>query len=159
MFGLVPWRKEWDVAWPAEPALADLRHEFRTLANRLFNAWPAMPEEFLPERMWNVNVTDTEKEVLVRMEAPGFEPEEFDLEVRDNRLIVKAEHMEKKEPTEAKEPAKEMPPKVLRRFERVVTLPEVVEPEKAEANYRHGMLEIRLPRMEEVKPRRIPVLG
>jgi len=154
MFGLVPWRKEWEVAFPAEPALAEMRHEFRTLANRLFNAWPTMPEEFLPERMWNVEVTETEKEVVVRMEAPGFEPEEFHLEVRDNRLFVKAEHaVEEKEPKEEKK----TPPKFLRRFERVLTLPEVVEPEKAEALYRNGMLEIKLPRREEAKPRLIPV--
>ena len=67
-------------------------------------------------------------------------------------MFVKAEHTEKEPKEEEK-----TPPKFVRRFERVVTLPEVVVPEKAEALYRNGMLEIKLPRTEEARPRLIPV--
>jgi len=154
MFALMPWRK----ARAEEFPLANVAEEFGALYNRLFAGWPTFPEEFRPERLWNIEIAETEKEFLVRMEAPGFEAEEFKVEVLGNRLAVKAEHtVETKAPAEAKEPA-EMEKRV-RRFERVLTLPEGTVPEMVTAAYRNGMLELHLPRAEEVLPRRIPVNG
>jgi len=156
MFGLVPWRKEEERAWPVGHPLAELNREFRTLANRLFTGYPTLFEEMNPERLWNVAVDETEMEFVVKMEVPGFELEEFHLEVRDNRLFVKAEHtLETKKPVEKKE---EKPvAKEVRRYERVLMLPEGLELEKAEAFYRNGVLEIRLPRTKEALGFRIPV--
>jgi len=167
MFGLVPWRKEREVLMPAENPLAALSNEFRALYSRFFPDWPLL-KEFEPERLWNVDVMETEKEMLIRMEVPGFEPEDFHLDLRGDRLHVKAEHTtpakEVKEPTEVKEPneAKELKPAVekrVRRYERVFTLPEGVALEKVEACYHSGVLEVRLPRVEEAVGRRIPVRG
>jgi len=142
------------MAWPTEHPLAELRREFRTLYDRLFAGCPTLFEEFMPERLWNLEVEEMEKELVVRMAVPGFETEEFNLEMRGNRLFVKAEHpaeaKEVKEPTEAKE-------KVVRRFERVLEMPEGLDPEKVTALYRNGVLEVHLPRLEATLPRRIPV--
>ena len=60
--------------------------------DRLFTGWPTSVEEFPPERLWNLEVEEAEKEMVVRMAAPGFETEEFHLEIGGNRLFVKAEH-------------------------------------------------------------------
>jgi len=69
MFGLVPWRKEEERAWPVGHPLAELNREFRTLANRLFTGYPTLFEEMNPERLWNVAVDETEKEFVVKMEC------------------------------------------------------------------------------------------
>ncbi len=151
MFGLVPWRKEREEAFP----LAELRRDFRTLYDRLFAGWPTLAEEFRMEHMWNVEVEELEKEVVVRMEAPGFEAKEFTVEILGNRLTVKAEHTVETKPEETKEPVE----KRVRRFERVLTLPEGITLEKMTAAYRNGMLELHLPRAEEAIPHRIPVAG
>ena len=47
--------------------------------------------------------------------------------------------------------------KVVRRFERMLELPEGLDPEKVTARYHTGVLEMHLPRLEETLPRRIPV--
>lgn len=154
MFGLIPWRKEETL--PVEYPLAEVEREFRTLYNRLFNAWPTMLEEFKPERLWNLEVEETEKEFVVKMEVPGFELPDFHLDLRGNKLFVKAEHTVKaKEPE--KEPAEKPVAREVRRYERVLTLPEGLDLEKVEATYRNGVLKIVLPRKEEALGRRIPV--
>jgi HSP20 family protein len=149
MFGMVPWRKE------VENPLAVLPHDLGALYHRLFGSFPLLTE-FETERLWNVEVAEGEKEVLVRMEVPGFELEDFTLEVLGDRLYLKAEHPAPKAEKEAK-PGKA--PKPMRTYERVLTLPEGLALDKIEARYHNGVLEIRLPRAEVAMPRRIPVAG
>ena len=122
------------------------------LFDRFFGGWPALFEGGR-ERFWDVDMDETDKEVVVRAEAPGFEPGEFDIDVRGDTLTIRAEH---KEP-EAKE--KEGAPRQwgYRRFERSFTLPGAVNPDKVEAQYRNGVLEIHLPRAEQASRRRIEV--
>ena len=64
-------------------------------------------------------------------------------------LTIRAEYKEKTE--------KETAERYEARFERVLTLPEGIEPEKVEARYRNGMLEVHLPRTPEARPRCIEV--
>jgi len=151
MFGMIPRRKEAEERWPVASPLAVLPNEFRALYHRLFGDMPLL-RELDTERLWNIEMTEAEKEVMVKMEVPGFEPEDIHLDLRGNRLTVKAEHAEPKE-------AKEEAAKKVRRYERVLLLPEGLTPEKAEARYHSGVLEIRLPRTEEAVGHRIPVRG
>jgi HSP20 family protein len=117
-----------------------------------------MFEEVKPERLWNLEVEETEKEFVVKMEVPGFELPDFHLDLRGNKLLVKAEHtVEAKEPAEKPEPAKKPLAKEVRSYERLLTLPEGIDLEKVEATYRNGVLTIVLPRKEETMGRRIPV--
>jgi HSP20 family protein len=98
---------------------------------------------------WGFETEEREKEVVLRAEMPGFEPGEIEATFRGNELTVRAEHAEPAE-GEAKE-------RRHARVERTVTLPPGVEPEKAEARYRSGVLEVHLPRTPEATPRRIEV--
>jgi HSP20 family protein len=71
--------------------------------------------------------------------------------VRPEELTIEAEH---------KEPAKKAEEKTEREYahvKRVTTLPVGIEPEKAEALYRNGVLEVRIPRKPEAVGRRIEV--
>jgi len=137
MFLMAPWRKE--RAYPP----ARLNEEFKTLYDRLFGGWPT-PFEPETERFWNLEMEETEKEFVVRAEAPGFEAEEFHVEVRGDELMLKAEHKHEKKEKEEYEYAE-------RKFERYVALPAPVATEKVEAVYRNGVLEVRLPKTEESK--------
>jgi HSP20 family protein len=134
-----------------------LPNEFRPMLERFFGRLPTFfePLEWAPENFWNLEVTELENEVLVRAEVPGFEVTDFELRLAPenlNVLVIRAEH---KVPAEAtKEPERPLP---RRLYERTVTLPMAVEPEKAEALYRNGILEVHLPRAREAEARRIPV--
>jgi HSP20 family protein len=153
MFAMTP-RKREKVALEMTP-FERLRDEFAALYERFFGRWP-MPFEEPGEYFWATEVDDLEKEVLVRMEAPGFEADDFDVNISGNVLIVKAE---RKEEIEEKEKEKEYTEKRVRHFERRVTLPAPIVPENATARYHAGVLEIRLPKTEEAKPHRVAVKG
>lgn len=126
------------------PAFERMRNEFDTLFNRFF---PAEWEELKP--LWETAVKEEEKEFVVRMEMPGFEPEHLTVEVTGERVHVKAER--------AHEKAEKEEPTWRRRYERYVTLPTGVAAEKVAATYRNGVLEIHLPKTEAAAARRIPV--
>ena len=146
MFALKPSTEKERVGYP----LPSLRNEFKTLYDRFFNGWPMLFEPNLePEYFWNLEMMEAEKEVIVRAEIPGFETPDLDVELLNNRLIIKAE---KKPETKAKGVES-----VERRYERFVELPVEVDPAKVEAIYRNGVLEIHLPKTEAAKGRHIPV--
>jgi HSP20 family protein len=90
---------------------------------------------------------EREKEFVVRAEVPGFEANELVVNLTGNMLTIRAEH---KVAREGKE-------EVERRFERTFTVPTGVIPEKIEALYRNGVLEVHLPRSPEPEGRRIEV--
>jgi HSP20 family protein len=99
---------------------------------------------------WGFTVEEKEREVVVRMEVPGFAASELEILLTGEVLTIRAEHKEK-----GKE---EMP--VERRhgkLERTVTLPAGIVPEKIEARYLNGVLEVHVPRVPEALPRRIEV--
>lgn len=154
MFGLMPWRKEEKARGGYYPVMP-LRNEFEALFNRFFGpAWlEPVHDNFWG---WNLETEETENEYKVRMELPGFEPPEVEVLVTKERLTVKAEH--KKEVKEEKKEEKvEYTEKHYGKFERTITLPEGIEGEKAEAMYRNGILEVRLPKVPEVKPKKVEV--
>jgi len=126
-----------------------LPEEFETLADRLFNTWPLTEtaEEPYP---WGLTMEENEKEVVVRVELPGFEPSELKVEVLAERLTVEAEHK-----TPAEKPA--TAERTCAHVRRTVSLPVSVEAEKAEATFRNGVLEVHLPRKPEAVGRRIEV--
>ncbi len=143
MFGLTPWR----VSEKAAPALRD---EFAAVFDRLLNRWPDLLEPPVePGRFWDLEMTDNEKEVMVRAEVPGFEAAELTVELLNNRLTIRAE--KKVEATE------KTPATIERRYERFVELPVEIDTSKVDATYRNGVLEVHLPRAEAVKPHPIPV--
>ena len=97
---------------------------------------------------WGFETEERESEVVLRAEAPGFEPSEVEVTLRGNVLTVVAEH----QPAEG-----EATERRYARLERAMTLPAGVEGEKVEGSYRNGVIEINMPRTPESKPRRIEV--
>jgi HSP20 family protein len=151
MFALKPWTKRMPALLPrTETPFAWMPEEFATLFNRFFTNWP-VPETSEWPYAWGLTTEEKEKEVVVRVELPGFEPEEVKVELLAERLTVEAEH---KEPAEK---AEEKTERAYAHVKRVLTLPPGVEPEKAEAVYRNGVLEVHLPRKPEAMGRRVEV--
>ena len=151
MFALTPRTRRSTAPLPrAESPFGWVADEFPALFNRLLAGWPVME---MPEGLyrWGVTTEEKEKEVVVRIELPGFEPNELSVEVLPERLTVEAEHKE------AAEKAEEKAERAYAHVKRVITLPPEVEPNKAEAVYRNGVLEVRIPRKPETAGRRIEV--
>jgi len=147
MFALTPWTKRTTALLPrAESPFGWVPEEFEKLFKRFFTV-PETPEW---PYGWALTTEEKEKEYIVRVELPGFAPEEVKVELTGEELKVEAEH---KEEAEKKETAE----RTYAHVKRVLTLPPGLELEKAEATYRHGVLEVHLPRKPEAAGRKIEV--
>ncbi len=94
-----------------------------------------------------MHARDTGREVELTVELPGFDPSEVTVECTDDVLTLRGEHREGGEPGEYRDE---------RSFIRQITLPPNVDPERAQATFRHGLLRIRIPRARE-NARQIPI--
>jgi len=106
---------------------------------------------------WGVmaaEVFDDDDRVIVRLEAPGMDKKEFDLQVIDDVLIVRGEKRIQREHTEGHYHVKEC---AYGRFERVIGLPDEVDSDKAQAGYKNGILRIELPKSANQRRKRIKV--
>ncbi len=106
---------------------------------------------------WGVlaaEVFDDDDKIVVRLEAPGLEKSDFDLEVLDDYLVVRGEKLIERDRTEGRYHVSEC---AYGRFERAIPLPDEVESSKAQARYRNGVLRIELPKSVSRRRRRITV--
>jgi HSP20 family protein len=160
MFNLIPWKKKSkekgrELAPYKGHPLAELRDEFDALFDHFLTRW-AEPfgGEMIPGRVWGLDVEDGDQKVVFRAEVPGFEPGEVDVQVSGNLLTVKAEKKEKKKGKGGNGHFEEQR---YRRFHQSVTLPPGTDPDRIEARYKNGLLEVHVPRSEQAKGKRIPV--
>jgi len=94
---------------------------------------------------------ENEKEFVLKAEAPGFDASDLDVSVSGNLLIIKAEKKKESKEKKGHEYFEE------RRLERAITLPSGADPDRVEATYRNGILEIHLAKTEDAKRKRITV--
>ena len=101
-----------------------------------------------------VDIFETESEVVVKAELPGIEEKNVDVTIEDGILTIKGE---KKEETQVKEGEIFRSERSYGTFQRRFLLPKSANAEKAEANFKSGVLDIHIPKREEAKPKKITV--
>lgn len=106
---------------------------------------------------WGVlaaEVFDDDDAIKVRLEAPGLDKDDFDIEVVDGYLVVRGEKRLERERREGRYYVTEC---AYGQFERTIPLPDEVDASKAKANYDKGVLSLELPKTEGRRRRRIAV--
>lgn len=101
-----------------------------------------------------LDVAEDADSFVIKASVPGINPDEIEITLTDNVLTIKGEV---KEETETKETNWHVRERRYGSFTRNVTLPTPVEADKVEAVNEHGVLTLRLPKAEVVKPKRIAV--
>jgi len=101
-----------------------------------------------------VNVFRKDDDVVIRLEVPGFAPEELTVENRGQTLQVSGKRAVSEEPAEGAYHRRE---RMVGEFSRSIQLPRDVDPALAAASCKHGVLTVRVPARAEVKPRQIAV--
>ncbi|HSF82717.1 MAG TPA: Hsp20/alpha crystallin family protein [Anaerolineales bacterium] len=101
-----------------------------------------------------LDVSETEGEYTVKASIPGIDPDDLDITFTGKTLTIKGEHKEEETKEDTHYHLRE---RRYGSFSRSVTLPASVEAENIEARYDAGVLTLRLPKTEEVKPKRISV--
>jgi HSP20 family protein len=98
--------------------------------------------------MPNVEVYNTDKEVVVKAELPGIDPKDVMVEILEDQIALSGE-MKKEE--EIKEDNYYRSERQYGHFERTIPLPNRVKDAEAKATFKNGVLTIRAPLAEEVK--------
>lgn len=106
--------------------------------------------EFVPR----VNIKDTKDNVILSFELPGMEKKDIKVVVKDSNLIVSGQREFKSEEKGDTYIRSEIR---TGKFCRSFSLPETVNAESVSADYKNGILEIQLAKLEEVKPKEIEV--
>ena len=101
-----------------------------------------------------VDVLESKDAYLIRAELPGMKREDIKVEVKDGTLVLSGESKSEK-PAEGVE--YRHVERVAAKFWRSFTLPENAKPDGIDASYKDGILEIRVAKAEEAKPRQIEI--
>lgn len=99
-------------------------------------------------------IEETDKEIAVRVEAPGMEKEDFLVTIDGNMLYLKGEKRFERATSDS---TYHMVERAYGWFERAIPLPREVAGDKAKASYKNGVLTVRLPKLEGGKGRVIPL--
>ena len=132
---------------------------FRELTdiNRAFDVYFGVrPRTPVPERTWAppVDVYETRDDLAVAVELPGVRETDIQLSMAGDVLSLRGQ---RGTAVEAREENYHRIERWSGAFERHIQLPVPVQADKIRASYRDGVLEIRLPKLEEVKPREIKI--
>lgn len=132
-------------------------HQLREQVNRLFEqSLTRSGNEPASMRTWapSVDIVETENELVVHAELPGIKPEDIQIQVEGDTLTLRGERKFEKEEKGKQYVRVE---RAYGSFQRSFTLNVPVKQDKVSANYRDGVLEINIPKAEEVKPKQIKV--
>lgn len=126
--------------------------------NRLFstNLSRAFGEEGIARGAWNpsVDIYENKDHIVLEAELPGMKREDFDLSIENNVITLRGERRFEKQDEGDNYHRVE---RSYGSFTRSFTLPQTVQADSVAAEYRNGVLRVKMPKREEVKARRIEI--
>ena len=136
------------VRWEPFRELGTLQSEMSRLMNGILEGNGRQSQNWVPA----LDVWETPTEVVYAFDLPGIREEQITIEVKDETLTISADREKTEETSE----------NGFYRFERrygtfarAVGLPQGVDQENISARYENGVLEVRVPKPEEQKPKKI----
>lgn len=120
------------------------------------NLMDDLMKDFVPVQTGEMEMYEDDENVVVKMKAAGFEPEQIDISIEGKVLSItgKIEQEKEEEDTKRKYYYKEMRNES---FTRSISLPTSVKSEAIKAEMKNGILKVTLPKAEEVKPKKISI--
>jgi HSP20 family protein len=130
--------------------ITTLRDEMNRLFNRATGDGVSSGSAWTPA----VDIFDTDQAIVLRAELPGLTPDDIDIEIDDNVLSLRGERRFEETVQEGRYYRLE---RAYGHFQRNVTLPQGVKADEISASFDNGVLSVRVPKAEEVRPRKIAV--
>jgi HSP20 family protein len=148
---LIRWTPRTDL-WDPFNNLTDIREEMNRLFNNSFRRIGRGEYEtaFLPP----MDVSEEKEAFLVKADLPGLSKEDVSVSLQENYLTIKGE---KKHEMETKDAQYYRQERVHGAFARTIELPATVDAKRIDAQFKNGVLSVRLPKSEEAKPKQIEV--
>ena len=116
---------------------------------RMLEDWGVAPATLPAADMY-----ETEKELVVELDVPGFEEKELVLEVSDHMLTITGERKSEKE---EKNKSFYLHERLEKHFERRFKLPPEADTEHIDAKFHTGVLQVHVPKVEQLKARKIEI--
>lgn len=136
---------------------APVRREFDTMFERLFRS-PLFPEVpvLTGEAVWEpaLDLTETEKEFLIRIEVPGFHRENLDVKYESGTLFISGTRQFR---NELKGEEFLWQERAEGRFVRSIRIPTPVVDAEVEAIYENGVLTVKLPKHQPTPKAKIAI--
>jgi HSP20 family protein len=142
--------------WEPARELGTIQNEMNRLFNTFFDTPTAgqgnggLPRRWIPA----MELVETEGEFVLKADLPGLAENDVTIELEDNVLSIsgerKAEQQDRKDGYFRLE-------RSYGSFRRALTLPEGVNAGAVRASFAHGVLEVRIPKPEERKPRKVAI--
>lgn len=149
--------------------MADVRDDFRRfeeMMNRMFeDFWGRPRRQLLPSgergetlpaeyRQPFIDIAETDKEVIATAEMPGLEKEDIKINLTEDRLEISAETKKEEEKREKGYVYRE---RRSGSYYRAIALPSPIDPNNAQALYKNGILEIKMPKTKIKEKKEIKV--
>jgi HSP20 family protein len=147
------------VKWNPTRELLNVEREF----NKLFNTFnqrfgfddSTMNEE-LENAVWSplTDISENKDQYILKMDLPGVSKENLKLSFHDGELIISGERKQEKEDKDSKYHRIE---RTYGKYFRSFTLPQTIQADKINAEFKDGQLTITVPKSEEAKPKELEI--
>ena len=147
------------IKWDPYETLTELQEDVdRVFNRRFFPTWGKKADNNVQPLDWlpAVDIHEDKEAYHFDLEAPGMEKNQFDVKVENNALMIKGE---RKKEEERKDKNYYRMEREYGTFARSFLLPESADPNKINAEYRHGVLRVTIGKRETAKPKQIEVKG
>jgi HSP20 family protein len=138
------------IRWEPAREFTTLQSEMNRLFNTFFEGGDREPRRWAPP----MDLLEADDHLVLRADLPGMSEDDIQIEVRDNVLTLTGER--KTEQKQEKNGYYRIE-RAFGSFARSLTLPDGIDADKIEASFDKGVLELRIPKPEERKPRRISI--
>jgi len=142
--------------WDPFRELDELQNRLSTILGRSPVKKEGEKREYLTVADWAplVDIAEDDKNYLIKAEIPGINKEEIKVGIQDDVLTISGESKYEKEEKDKKFHRIE---RAYGSFARSFTLPEDSDGEKISAEFKDGILNVRLPKTAKVKPKQVEV--
>jgi HSP20 family protein len=142
------------IRWEPVRELNTIQSEMNRLFNTFFDTptgnGPSLGRRWMPA----MDLVEDGDDFVLRADLPGVSEKDVNIELEDNVLTISGQRKSEKE--ERKEGYYRVE-RASGSFSRSLTLPEGVDPERVRASFDRGVLEVRIPKPEQRKPRKVTI--
>ena len=142
------------VRWEPVREIASLQGEMNRLFNTFFENPTGVGNGGARRWMPAMDLVETDEHFVLKADLPGLSEEDVTIELEDNVLTIAGD---RKVESEVKRDGFYRLERATGAFRRSLTLPDGVDPEQVQATFDKGVLEVRIPKPEERKPRRVAI--
>lgn len=143
------------VRWDPARELDTLQGEMNRLFSSFFDS-PTTAGNGAAARRWvpAMDLVETDEHFVLKADLPGVAESDVNIEVESNVLTISGE---RRTENEERSEGYYRIERATGAFRRLLTLPEGIDPEAVTASFDNGVLEVRIPKPAEAKPRRVQI--